>query len=87
MENDLNYRGGTAEQVIVVMDKNLYAAKKLEALRKENDALDHAFGYRSESIRENLFKACLNYHIHAMSGKRAELLNHPDYQAVLDKYR
>ncbi|MBQ3489632.1 MAG: helix-turn-helix transcriptional regulator [Clostridia bacterium] len=87
MENDLNYRGGTAEQVIAVMDKNLYAAKKLEELRSGNEALNRAFDYRAESIRENLFMSCLNYHIHAVSGKRAELLNHPDYLAVLEKYR
>ena len=87
MENDLNYRGGTGAQVIAVMDKHLHAAKKLEELRAENEALDHSFDYCAESIRENLFQSFLNYYINAISGKRAELLNDPDYQAVLNKYR
>ena len=87
MENDLNYRGGTGAQVIAVMDKHLHAAKKLEELRAENEALDHSFDYCAESVRKNLFQAFLNYYINATSGKRAELLNDPDYQAVLSKYR
>ena len=33
MENDLNYQGGTDEQVIAVMDKNLYTTKIMEELR------------------------------------------------------
>ena len=87
MENDLNYRGGTAEQVIAVMDKNLYATKKLEDMRAKNQALNHAFDSYGEAISENFFKFNLDYRANAKGGRRAELLQNPDYQAVLDKYR
>ncbi len=87
MENDLCYRGGTDEQVIAVMDENLYATKKLEELRAENEALHHAYDRYSETARENLFKFHLDYRANATHGRRAELLKNPDYKAVLDKYR
>ncbi len=87
MENDLCYRGGTDEQIIEVMDKNLYATKKLEELRKKNEALNHVFDRYSDAARENLLKFNLDYCANAAGGRRAELLKNPDYKAVLDKYR
>ena len=87
MENDLNYRGGTDEQVIAVMDKNLCVTKKLEDMRAKNQALNHAFDRYGEAISENFFKFNLDYRSNATSGRRAELLKNPDYQAVLEKYR
>ncbi len=85
-ENDLSYRGGTDEQVIAVMDKNLYAMKKTEELRVENEALNRAFDRYGEAKRGNIFKSNLEYRANATSGRRAELLKNPDYKAVLDKY-
>ncbi|MBR5187737.1 MAG: hypothetical protein IKW18_04620, partial [Clostridia bacterium] len=87
MENDLNYRGGTDEQVIAVMDKNLFVTKKLEDMRAKNQALNHAFDSYGEAISGNFFKFKLDYRSNAKGGRRAELLQNPDYQAVLDKYR
>lgn len=83
MENDLCYRGGTDEQVIAVMDKSLYAAEKLEALRAENEPLNCAFDrYSGRNTFQNKLDLCVN----ATTGRRAELLKNPDYKAVLDKY-
>ena len=87
IENDLNYRGGTDEQVIAVMDKNLFVTKKLEDMRAKNQALNHAFDSYGEAISGNFFKFNLDYRSNAKGGRRAELLQNPDYQAVLDKYR
>lgn len=87
MENDLSYRGGTDEQVTALMDQNLYAKQKLQALRAGNDALDHAFDRYDHGAREDLFRFNLDYRIHAAGGRRAELLQNPDYKAVLEKYR
>lgn len=87
MENDLSYRGGTDEQVTALMDQNLYAKQKTQALRAGNDALDHAFDRYGHGARENLFRFTLDYHIHAGGGRRAELLQNPDYKAVLEKYK
>ncbi len=86
IENDLCYRGGTDEKVIAVMDKNLYAKKRIEELRAKNEALNSAFERYGEAISENFFKYNLDYRTNAKGGRRAELLKNPDYQAVLDKY-
>ena len=87
MENDLCYRGGTDDQIITMMDKNLYAMKRVEGLRAENKALHRAFDRYDEARRSNFFKSGIDYRVNATSGRRAELLNNPDYVAVLNKYR
>ncbi|MBQ7335719.1 MAG: helix-turn-helix transcriptional regulator [Clostridia bacterium] len=87
MENDLTYRGGADDQVITVMDKNLYATKKLEELRTKNKSLDHACDRYSADARENLFVWNLNYRANATGGRRAELLKNPAYVEVLNKYK
>ena len=86
MENDLSYRGGTDEQVIAVMDKNLFVTKKLEDMRTKNQALNHAFERYGEVIK-NFFKFNLDYRLNAKGGRRAELLKNTDYKAALDKYK
>lgn len=87
MENDLWYYGGTDEQVIAVMDKNLYAMKKIEELRTKNEALNRAFDRYGEATRGNFFKYNIDCRANATSGRRAELLKNPNYTAILDKYR
>ena len=87
MENDLSYRGGTDEQVITVMDKNLYAVKTIQTLRAKNQALNRAFDRYGEAISGNFFKYNLDYRSNAKRGRRAELLKNADYKAVLDKYK
>lgn len=86
MENDLCYRGGTSEQIIAVMDKNLYATKILEELRAVNEPLNRSLGRYSESAQENLLKFNLNRRLSAVGGRRAELLKNSDYKAILNKY-
>ena len=87
MENDLCYRGGTDEQVIAVMDKELHVTKKTEDLRTKNEALKHAFDRYGEAKSANFFKFNLDYRANAKGGRRAELLKNPDYKAVLGKYK
>ncbi len=87
MENDLFYRGGSDEQITAVMDKRLYAAKKIDEARVSTLPLHHAFDRYSDGARDSLLKFNLHYRINARSGRRAELLKNPAYKAVLDKYR
>ena len=87
MENDFNYRGGTDEQVTAIMDKNLYAMKKTEDMRMVNEALNRAFDIYGETISQNFFKYNLDFRTNAKGGRRAALLQNPEYRAVLDKYR
>ena len=87
IENDLYYRGGTDEQIIAVMDKDLYAKKLLEEARGKNEPLNRAFDSYSEGARRNILKYTIDCRIGANGGRRAELLKNPEYRAVLDKYR
>ena len=87
MENDLCYRGGTDDQVIAIMDKNLYATKKIEELRATNEPLNRSFDSYSAEARNNLLEWNLNCRSDAAFGRRAELLKNPAYISVLDKYR
>ena len=87
MENDLYFRGGTDEQVIAVMDKNLHTTKMIEELRGENEPLNHAHDRYGEGKWDDFFKAALDYRLKATGGRRAELLKNPDYRAVLEKYQ
>ncbi len=87
MENDLCYRGGTDEQVIAVMDKEMYVTQKIEDMRIENEALNRAFDRFGKEISANFFKYGIDSRTNAKGGRRAELLKNPEYRAVLDKYR
>ena len=87
MENDLYYRGGTDEQIISVMDRELYAKKLLEEARGKNEPLNRAFDSYSEGARRNILKYTIDCRMGANGGRRAELLKNPEYRAVLDKYR
>ena len=86
MENDICYRGGTDDQIIAVMDKNLYAKKLLEEAREKNEPLNRAFDCYSEGVGQNILKYNIDYRAGATDGRRAELLKNPEYIAVLDKY-
>lgn len=87
MENDLYYRGGTDEQIIAVMDRELYAKKLLEEARGKNVPLNRAFDSYSEGARRNILKYTIDCRMGTNGGRRAELLKNPEYRAVLDKYR
>ncbi len=87
MENDLLNRGATDEQVISVMEKNLYAMKKIVEIRVKNEALNRAFDRYDEAKMGNFFKFNLDCRANATSGRRAELLKNPKYMAILDEYR
>lgn len=87
MENDFCYRGGTDDQVIAIMDKNLCAIKKIEELRATNEPLNRLFDCYSVEARNNLLEWNLSCRSNAASGRRAELLKNPAYISVLDKYR
>ena len=87
MENDLYYRGGTDEQIIAVMDRELYAKKLLEEARGKNAPLNRAFDSYSEGVRQNILRYTITCRTGATDRRRAELLKNPKYIAVLDKYR
>lgn len=87
MENDLCYRGGTDEQIISILDKNLYAAKMLQERRAKNEPLNRSFDRWSAEVQKNLFEYILSRKSDSAYGRRRELMKNPAYTAVLEKYR
>ena len=86
-KNITYYRGGTDEQIIAVMDRELYAKKLLGEARGKNAPLNRAFDSYSEGTRQNILRYTIACRTGATDSRRAELLKNPEYRAVLDKYR
>ncbi len=83
MRNDLYFRGGIEDDVIYMLDKNLYAAKKITESMKTNQPLENAF-WKNDSRRDgncDFLEWIVNYH-----RKNSRLIENPDFVAVLDKY-
>ena len=87
INNSVSVMGIQMNQDTAIMDKNLYVTKKIEEMRKANEALDRAFDRYGEAISENFFQYNLDFRMYAAGGRRAELLKNPEYRAVLEKYR
>lgn len=88
IENDLCHRGGTDDQIIAVMDKNLYATQKLEEQRiKNNSFYNYSLSLYSSEAQKNLLEYNLSCRSNAIGNRRAQLLDNPAYTEVLDKYR
>ena len=79
IENDLYYRGGSDENVISVMEKNLQVINMLSERLKENDLL-------REYYNEDILKSNINLRSNP-AGKRADLMKKPAYIEVLNKYK
>ena len=85
---NLMYYGGDDEDVITVLDMNLYAAKKIAETEKEDHAVHEAYFPARVSVEENDFLLWIvNSLLNPKDERRAELLKNADYKAVLDKYQ
>ena len=85
---NLMYYGGDDEDVITILDMNLYAAKKIAETEKEDHAVHEAYFPARVSVEENDFLLWIvNSLLNPKDERRAELLKNPEYRAILDKYR
>lgn len=88
MRNDLTYRGGSDEDIISVLDMNLYAAKKISDAVKEDDAVRQAyFSQRAHVTADSFLSWIVDWLLTPNSQRKAELLENPAYVEVLNKYR
>ena len=88
IRNDLTYRGGRDEDIVVMLDYALLAAKQITQEIPKNEPLRAAFWDHSRAGQsENFLAWIVEYHLGAENGRRAELLNNPAFLAVLQKYR
>ncbi len=88
MRNDFTFRGGDDESIITLLDMNLYAAQKIARAVKHDEAVHQAYFPDRVNVTSDDFLAWLvESLLNAQEGRHAELLNNPDYVAVLNKYR
>lgn len=86
-ENDLCYRGGTAEQVANAMDKCLFAIKMFQEEIPDNEPLKQALDRNGDRSKEFYLVNSVNVRSNAKNGRRKELLKNPEYKAILAKYQ
>ena len=84
----LMYRGGDDEDIVVILDMNLYVAKKIAEAEKEDNSVHEAYFPKRVSVEENDFLVWIvNSLLTPKDKRRAELLQNPEYRAILDKYK
>ena len=87
MRNDMTFRGGADEDIVTLLDMNLYAAQRIAEAIKTDPAVFQAYFPDRVSVTANDF---LSWIVHGLlnprGGRHADLLKNPDYKATLDKY-
>ena len=88
IRNDLTFRGGSDEDIVAVLDMNLYAAQRIAEAIKADNAVHQAYFPDRVSVTADDFLAWIvDSLLNPRGGRHAELLKNPDYRAVLDKYK
>ncbi len=88
MRNDMTFRGGYDADIITLLDMNLYAAQRIAEAVKHDEAIRQAyFPDRVNVAADDFLTWLVDSLLNAQEGRHAELLNNPDYVAVLNKYR
>ena len=88
MRHDMMYHGGYDEDIIVLLDMDLFAAQKIDEAIKTDDAIHQAyFPDRVSVTADNFLAWMVDGLLNAKGGRQAELLKNPNYLAVLNKYK
>lgn len=89
LRNDMTYRGGADEDIIALLDMNLCAAQKISEAVKYDTAVYRAyFPKRRNVTAENFLSWIVDYLLNPdpANERLKQLLQNPDYKAVLEKY-
>ena len=88
IRNDMAFRGGYDEDIVALLDMNLYAAQKIaEAIKKDNAVHQAYFPNRPSVEAEDFLAWIVNGLFNPRHERHAELLKNPEYVAVLNKYQ
>lgn len=88
LRNDMTFRGGADEDIIALLDMNLYAAQWIAESVKTDNAVHQAYFPDRVSVTATDFLGWLvDGLLNPGGGRHKELLDNPAYKAVLDKYR
>lgn len=84
----LTYRGGLEDDIVAVLDMNLYAAKKIaEAVKTDNAVRQAYFPERVSVSDDDFLEWIVNSLLTPRDKRHAELLKNSDYVDVLKKYQ
>lgn len=88
VRNDMTFRGGDDEDIVTLLDMNLYAAQRIaEAVKKDAAVLGAYFPNRPSVEADDFLAWIVNGLFNPRHERHAELLNNPEYVAVLNKYQ
>ena len=80
--------GGSDEAVVALLDMHLYTAKMISDSVSTDEAVHQAYFPERKNVKENnFFDWVVSYIANPNGGRRAELLENPDYKAILEKYK
>lgn len=88
MRNDFTFRDGDDQTIIALLDMNLYVAKIISEAVECDEAVHQAyFPDRVNVDADDFLSWLVESLLNAQEGRHAELLDNPDYVAVLNNYR
>ena len=88
LRNDMTFRGGADEDIIALLDMNLYAAQRIADAVQTDNAVHQAYFPDRVSVTATDFLGWLvDSLLNPGGGRHKELLDNPSYKAVLEKYR
>lgn len=86
--HQLTFNGGSDDDIIRILDMNLYAAKKIARAIKNDNAVHQAYFADNVAIETNDYLGWIVDNLFSTKGGRpSELLKNPNFKTVLDKYR
>ena len=88
LRNDMTFRGGADEDIIALLDMNLYAAQRIaDAVQTDNAVHQAYFPDRVSVTATDFLDRLVDSLLNPGGGRHKELLDNPSYKAVLEKYR
>lgn len=88
VRNYLTFKGNDESDIVALLDLNLYVAEKIAEREKTDKAIHEAYFPNRISVTDKDFLTWIvNAHLNPRFEKHKNLLNNPDYVAVLKKYQ
>ncbi|MBQ9781431.1 MAG: helix-turn-helix transcriptional regulator [Clostridia bacterium] len=88
MRNDMTFRGGYDEDIVALLDMNLYVAQRIAEAAQQDEAVRQAYFPNRPAVTAPDFLTWLvDSLLNPQGGRHAELLNNSEYVAVLKKYQ
>ncbi|MBE6562298.1 MAG: helix-turn-helix transcriptional regulator [Ruminococcaceae bacterium] len=88
IRNDMTFRGGYDEDIVTILDMNLYAAQRIAEAVKNDDAVHQAyFPERISVTADDFLTWIVDNLLNPQNSRHSELLKNNEYISVLNKYK